>query len=344
MQKSKIRTLAGLPQLSDLDISSKNDIVIFYDQKLLKNLFVKTWLQKFPSKIALNAGESLKTLNLYSIILKKMTTLPIQKNTTFISLGGGSVGDFVGFIASTYKRGQRLIHIPSTWLAAVDSAHGGKTGLNFLDTKNQIGTFYPAEIIILSKKLLFSQPSDLITDAFGEVFKIGLINQPAILQKLNLQNPKASADFLWKNLTTAISGKYKIVDLDPYEKTGLRQVLNLGHTMGHVFEIAHRISHGQAILLGLMFSARYSFQLGYLKKSEFIKICQILFSVPLKLKYNKVLKIPDQKIKKMLLQDKKKSAKNQVNFIFIHKIGNAFIQPVLISDLMSEVQRQRRQL
>ncbi len=339
MQKSKIRTLAGLPKLSDLNISSKNNAIIFYDQKLLKNLFVKTWLQSFSFKIALNAGESLKTLNSYSAILKKMSALPIQKNTTFVSIGGGSVGDFVGFIASTYKRGQRLIHIPSTWLSAVDSAHGGKTGLNFLDTKNQIGTFYPAEIIILSKKLLFSQPVDRIYDAFGEVFKIGLINQPAILQQ-----PKISADYLWKNLSVAIGGKYKIVDLDPYEKTGLRQVLNLGHTMGHVFEMTHKVSHGQAVLLGLMFSARYSFQLGYLKKAEFIKICQILFSVPLKLKYNKVLKIPDQKIHKLLLQDKKKSAQNQVNFIFIHKIGNVFIQPVLISDLMSEVQRQRRQL
>lgn len=343
MQKSKIQTLSGLPRLSDLNILSQNntasDAIIFYDKKLLKHLFVKIWLQKFPYKIALNAGESLKNLNSYSATLKKITKLQIQKNTTFIAVGGGSVGDFVGFIASTYKRGQKLIHIPSTWLSAVDSAHGGKTGLNFLDTKNQIGTFYPAEIIFLSKKLLFSQPIDRIYDAYGEVFKMGLIHHPALLQQ-----PKIAANFLWKNLNAVIAAKYKIVDLDPYEKTGLRQVLNLGHTMGHVFEAAHKISHGQAVLLGLMFSARYSFQLGYLKKSEFVKICQALFLVPLKLKYNKVLKIPDQKIQKLLLQDKKKSSKNQVNFIFIHKIGNVFIQPVLISDLMNEVQRQRRQL
>jgi 3-dehydroquinate synthase len=332
MLKSKIQTITALPKLSDLNISSKNNAIIFYDQKLLKNLFIKTWLQNFSFKIALNAGESLKTLDSYSAILKKISALPIQKNTTFVSLGGGSVGDFVGFVASTYKRGQRLVHIPSTWLSAVDSAHGGKTGLNFLEAKNQIGTFYPAEIIILSQKLLFSQPVDRICDAYGEFFKIGLINQPAILKQ-----PKISADYLWKNLNAAILGKYKIVELDPYEKTGLRQVLNLGHTMGHVFEVCLGISHGQAVLLGLMFSARYSFQLGYLKKAEFIKICQILFSVPLKIKFNKVLKISDQKIKKLLLQDKKKTTSNdEVNFVFI--------QPVKISDLISEVQRQRRQL
>ena len=141
-----------------------------------------------------------------------------------------------------------------------------------------------------------------------------------------------------------IAGKHKIVDLDPHERLGLRQVLNLGHTMGHVFEVAHKIPHGQAVLLGLLFSARYSFQSGYLKQNEFIKICQTLFSVPLKIKYNKVLNISDQKIKELLLQDKKRTTMTEANFIFIHKIGNVFVQPVKISDLLKEVERQRKQL
>lgn len=339
MKQSEQLHLNALPTLKDLKLQSKMDGVVFYDQKLLKNPFFKVWINKFPQRIALNAGESLKTLASYSVQLQKLTQFQVHKNTTFISVGGGSVGDFVGFLASTYKRGLRLVQVPSTWLAAIDSAHGGKNGLNFLNSKNQIGTFYPADQIVLSKKLLMSQPTDRVNDAFGEAFKIGLINQPKLLQSVQI-----TPAFLWKNLKLMIAGKYRIVDQDPFEKTGLRQVLNLGHTMGHVFESAHQVSHGQAILLGLMFAVRYSFHLGYLNKKEFIKICQILFSVPLKISYNQVLKIPDAKIKKLLLQDKKRSTSTEVNFIFVHKMGNVFIQPVLISDLMSEVQRQRRQL
>lgn len=339
MKQSEQLYLNGLPSLKDLKLQSKMDAVIFYDQKLLKYPFFKVWINKFPQRIALNAGESLKTLSSYGLQLQKLTSLQIYKNTTFVAVGGGSIGDFVGFLASTYKRGLRLVQITSTWLAAIDSAHGGKNGLNFLNSKNQIGTFYPADQVVLSKKLLMSQPIDRAYDAFGEAFKIALINQPRLLH-----STKISSDFLWKNLKVMIAGKYKIVNQDPFEQTGLRQVLNLGHTMGHVFEVAHKISHGQAVLLGLLFSVRYSFHLGYLNKKEFIKICQILFSVPLKLTYNKVLKISDLKIKKLLLQDKKRSSTSEISFIFIHKIGNVFIQPVLISDLMSEVQRQRRQL
>ena len=339
MQHPKIQMYSGLPTYTDLNLKSKLDAIVFYDQKLIQITVVSQWLKKFPHTIALNAGESLKTLNSFKSILKKIAALSIHKNSTFIALGGGSVGDFVGFLASTYKRGQRLVSVPSTWLAAIDSAHGGKNGLNFLSAKNQIGTFYPANQIALSKKLLLSQPADRIYDAFGEAFKIGLINQPILFKA-----PKISSDFLWNHLKIMIAGKYKIVDGDPYENSGLRQVLNLGHTMGHVFESAHKIPHGQAVLLGLMFSARYSFYLGYLKQNEFIKICQTLLAVPLKIKYDKVLDISDQKLSALLQQDKKRTNASEVNFIFIHKIGNVFIQPVKMTDLLKEVARQRRQL
>jgi 3-dehydroquinate synthase len=339
MQKSKIQMLSGLPMLSELHTKTKSDAVVFYDQKLIQIPVVQKWLNKFPFKIALNAGESLKTLSSFDVTLKKMAKFPIHKTTTFIAVGGGSVGDFVGFLASTYKRGQRLVHIPSTWLAAIDSAHGGKNGLNFLNVKNQIGTFYPADQIILSKKLLFSQPKDRIYDAYGEAFKIGLINQPRILT-----TAKISADFLWNHLKMMIVGKYKIVEQDPYETLGLRQVLNLGHTMGHIFESVHKISHGQAVLLGLMFSARYSFHLGYLKQNEFIKICQILFMVPLKIKYNRALNISETKLTRLLSQDKKRTTQTEVNFIFMHKIGNVFTEPTKITDILKEVARQKKQL
>ena len=328
-----------MPAVSQFDVQNHSDIVIFYDKKLLKNRFIQPWLKSYPNKIALNAGESLKTLNSYSQVLKKISTLPIHKKTVFVALGGGSVGDFVGFLASTYHRGQKLVIIPSTWLAAIDSAHGGKNGLNFLDTKNQIGTFYSAEKIIFVKPILLMQPQKLVNDAFGEAFKIGIINRPKILSK-----PKILSLYLWKNLGQIVSGKYTVVNKDPYEKLGVRQILNLGHTMGHVFEAAHKISHGEAVVLGVLFATRYSFHLKYLSQKEFIRICTALFSVPISLKYNNVLKTSDAKIKQLLLKDKKLNTSTKLNYIFIKKIGSVFTREIKISDLLLEVQRQRKQL
>lgn len=337
--QSNIKSLNKMPLATQLDVQNQSDAVIFYDKKLYNNKLIQTWLKSYPYKIALNAGESLKTLNSYSQILKKISTFPIHKKTVFVALGGGSVGDFVGFLASTYHRGQKLVIIPSTWLAAIDSAHGGKNGLNFLNTKNQIGTFYSANKIIFVKPLLMAQPHQLVNEAFGETFKIGIINRPQILSK-----PKISAQFLWKNLSTMVSGKYAVVNKDPLEKSGVRQILNLGHTMGHVFESAHKISHGEAVLLGMLFATRYSFNLKYLSQKEFIHICKALFLVPMSLKYNLVLKITDSKIKQLLLKDKKLNTSEKLNYIFIKKTGNVFIRQIKIADLLLEVQRQRKHL
>lgn len=337
--KSNIKSLNKMPAVAQLDVKNQSDVVIFYDKKLYKNKFIQTWLKPYANKVALNAGESLKTLNSYAQILKKISTLPIHKKTVFVALGGGSVGDFVGFLASTYHRGQKLVIIPSTWLAAIDSAHGGKNGLNFLNTKNQIGTFYCPDKIIFVKPLLMAQPQQLVNEAFGETFKIGIINRPKILSK-----PKISSNFLWKNLSVMVSGKYAVVNKDPLEKSGVRQILNLGHTMGHVFESVHKISHGEAVLLGMLFAARYSYHLEYLSQKEFIFISRALFLVPLSIKYSHVLKIADSKIKQLLLKDKKINTSEKLNYIFIHKIGSVFVREIKISDLLQEIQRQRRQL
>ena len=313
--------------------------VIFYDQKLTKFTFFKQWLRQFSLKIPLKAGESLKTLSSYEDCLTKLQKIPISKQTVFVAVGGGSIGDFVGFLASTYQRGKPLVHIPSTWLSAVDSAHGGKNGLNFLKAKNQIGTFYSAQKIFLCQELLFSQPHVNMQDAFGEVIKIAFINRPALLNDLEI-----ATDFIWKNLKTLVDAKYEIVKKDPYEAKGIRQLLNLGHTMGHVFESAHGLSHGQSILLGLLFSLRWSHQKKYLSTVDFYKLCGLIFAVPLQLHYAKALHLPDAKIKTLLAKDKKATSAQNLRFVFLRRAGKTFIQNVPFKELLSEIQRQRKEL
>lgn len=334
MKKTVLLTTQTLPKAG----SFNGNPVVFYDRNLLKHRFFKIWLKQFQHSVALKAGESLKTLNSYQSVLsqlqKNSQKTPFSSETVFVAVGGGSVGDFVGFLASTFQRGKRLVHIPSTWLAAVDSAHGGKTGLNLNSVKNQIGTFYPAESVILVRDLLLSQPSERLRDSFGEILKIGVINRPNTFQQVVYD-----AQSVWKALPALIAGKMAIVQKDPFEKNGLRKVLNLGHTLGHVFEAHFGISHGEAVLHGMLFTARWSFERGTLKENDFIHISNRIFSVLNK--PSNYLKIPDTKIRSLLAQDKKRQTSDKVDFIFIQKIGKVIIKSVTTDQVLAEVQRQR---
>ncbi|MCB0368948.1 MAG: hypothetical protein KDD45_05710, partial [Bdellovibrionales bacterium] len=153
--------------------------ILIYDKYLQKNPSLNKWIEQFSFSLPVKAGENLKQLNQFEkhlLTLLKIVEKAKTKNITIVALGGGSLGDFAGFLASVFKRGVPLIHIPSTWLSAIDSSHGGKTALNVAGYKNQIGTFYPANKIYIIKNLLLTQPQVRLADSMGEVLKTILIN------------------------------------------------------------------------------------------------------------------------------------------------------------------------
>jgi 3-dehydroquinate synthase len=335
--KSQILYSQALPKVSRFS----EETVLFYDSVLLKNPSFKNWLKSFPYKIALKSGEALKTIESFNLVLNKISKLglPQSTNLTFVAVGGGSVGDFVGFMASVYLRGRRLVLLPSTWLSAVDSAHGGKNGLNFLKTKNQIGSFYPAEKIYIVKDLLLMQPSERMTESMGEIIKIAVLSDQKLFSQLE---GRVSQEALYKKLPQIISLKYKIVNRDPLEKKGTRRLLNLGHTMGHVFESYYGWPHGVAVLLGLQFAARWSLHRGLISTKDFFKISMLMDSLELKQDLNTALqKIPTQKIQSLLLKDKKLTGKARLDFIFIKKVGSCVRESVLVDQIIAEVQRQK---
>lgn len=330
----------SLPQRSQLPADS----ILFYDGILANKPVMKAWLKKFKHKYALRAGETLKTIDSLQQILKKMSLdqIPATTQLTFIAAGGGSVGDFVGFLSSIFLRGRPFIQIPSTWLAAVDSAHGGKNGLNFDEVKNQLGTIYLPKKIFIAADLLKTQPAERLSEAFGEVIKISLINAPQIFIKLESHRHKLDEKFLFQILPDLIQAKMKIVKVDPLEKKGFRRVLNLGHTLGHVLESHFKLPHGEAVKLGTLFSARWSFHKGYLKDSDFLRISNLiqLFESPTDL--NRLLeKIDPTKVAKFLSKDKKSTKTGSVDFIFIKKIGQVHRESVRLTDIIKEVQRQK---
>lgn len=327
----KIIYSLGFPRLK------QKSCLVIYDQRLVKNAETKKWLSQFSRTMAVKAGEELKSLDAFPAhvekVMKKIGNEPVQ-DLTLVAVGGGSVGDFVGFLASVLKRGVRLVHIPSTWLAAIDSAHGGKTALNVGEYKNQIGTFYPADQIYISKKLLATQSSVQLSSAYGELFKIALINGGQLAQKV-LKLKKLNTQALWSILPLAINAKMKIVKADPYEKKKIRYYLNLGHSFGHALELEQGLSHGEAVLQGTFFALQWSLRKKLLPQSKYSELTTKALIRP-----RKPLKLKAKKLEAILSQDKKSAGNSHLHFVFLEKPGKCRLEKVKLSELVLEAKRQ----
>ncbi len=291
------------------------------------------------------AGESLKSLSTFAVHVENVVELwdqPLSRQSRIVSCGGGSVGDFSGFLASILKRGLRLVQCPTTWLSAIDSAHGGKTALNVKSVKNQVGTFYPAEHIILVKDLLFMQNQERAREGLSEMIKISLIHQPSFFQELTLHSEVSLGELIWRHLEKAIQAKNQIVMQDPYETKGVRKILNLGHTLGHVIESYYQVSHGESVLQGLYFAIEWSAKIGLLSEAQRELIFKHFTELGLSCWLDKSAfqPMPVTQVTKLVAQDKKMNAQAQIDFVFLTEIGTAKVIPVSIHDLVFEAQRQ----
>lgn len=332
--------LSKLPSRSQFPVES----VLFYDSVLSSKPVFKKWAKQFEHTIPLKSGESLKTIDSFNQVLKKLTKQNIPQTTqlTFVSVGGGSVGDFVGFLASVYLRGRGLIYIPSTWLSAVDSAHGGKNGLNFEGVKNQVGTFYPPDKVYLCKELLNTQPEERLAEAMGEVIKTAILFDEKLFAEIEFHDKPFNSAQIWKRLERLVAHKYAVVEKDPNEKLGLRRLLNLGHTMGHVFEAHYGWPHGICVLLGLEFAANWSLEKKILKKPAHKRILAVIKKLNSESALRNALKgLSAKAVSELLKKDKKITESSVLDFIFIKDIGNCARKKVTLEEIVSEYQRQK---
>lgn len=265
-----------------------------------------------------------------------------HRNSQVVVCGGGSVGDFGGFFASIFKRGVKLIQVPTTWLSAIDSAHGGKTALNVGGVKNQVGTFYPAHTIYIFKDILLNQSQDRAVDGFGECLKMLMLERPVVLEAIIKSASLNLNEFLWEQLTTVVRKKYDIVTADPFETTGSRKLLNLGHTFGHALEAATHESHGFCVLQGLIFSLRWSLNLGYLQQALFDKIITFIhrYDVLLWEEKDTHYQFTKDELRGLLSADKKSVGNNELDYVFVKNEGNVFCKKVTVDDLITEAARQ----
>lgn len=309
--------------------------VLFIDENLKNFKDIKA-LQKTHTVCWLKAGEDLKSLDGLKHVLSRLEALisQVEPPYCFVAIGGGSVGDFTGFLASIYHRGVDFIQCPSTWLAAIDSAHGGKTALNVLKFKNQIGTFYPAKKIIVSKSLLLHQSP---TMAMGEITKTVLLSKPSSrLRNFMSKSWPADVETIWKTISDFIIVKNTYVKKDPTEKKKERFKLNLGHTVGHAYEKIYGLSHSEAVLRGILFAVTWSVKKKYsnvkmlLLVIHFLEINQFfLKSLPQR---------PASDFEKALLKDKKRSGQ-EINFVFLQNF-KAIIKKVKVHEIIKELKDQ----
>jgi len=290
--------------------------------KIIKMSPIKIELIRIPN------GEMAKEWEALGKLLNEFIRAGLDRKSLVIALGGGSVTDLVGFASSIYQRGIRYINIPTTLLAQVDSSIGGKTAINFLGYKNQIGSFYDPIAVIIDSHFLETLKKEQIIDGFAEIIKAGLIKDPRILEIIKSHDIEVSKSPLVKELILrAIRVKQYFIKRDPKDKN-IRQILNFGHTIAHALELKYGLSHGEAVLIGMIEELKIAEKLKETKPEVRILLEIILNNLGIRLKQLR----PDWKD---ILRDKKIIG-DEINLPIIKKIGEAKIIKVKLDKLISQ--------
>ncbi len=210
-------------------------------------------------QITIKAGDANKDLESVQTVWKALHDAGATRNSVIINVGGGVVTDLGGFVAATFKRGMRVINVPTTLLGAVDASIGGKTGVNFNGYKNEIGTFTEPEASIISTGFFITLPQQELLSGYAEMLKHALLESREELSRLlnySVVYPIFNADTLLPLIESTVQVKCRVVDRD-FREAGARKALNLGHTVGHAFESLalerkSPLPHGYAVAQGLV--------------------------------------------------------------------------------------------
>lgn len=260
-------------------------------------------------------GEKSKSREMKESLENELMQRGIGRDSTILAMGGGVTTDLVGFIAATYMRGVPLVLMPTTLLAMVDAAIGGKTGIDTPFGKNLIGAFYLPKAILIDLDFLKTLPEKELKNGLSEVLKYGLVQDAEIWKKCHL-DVKEHLPFL---VERSVQCKVEVCQKDFEEKTGLRRILNFGHTVGHALELISNftMSHGEAVALGCMAESFLSNHLGLLSKEELNDILKLYR----KLGYG--FKELDEKAFLKAIELDKKAKNGKARFVLIDRIGNA---------------------
>jgi 3-dehydroquinate synthase len=283
------------------------------------------------------AGEEHKSLDTVARLAEQLLEHGAHRKTLLLGLGGGVVTDLVGFLASTFMRSLPFAFVPTTVLAQVDAAIGGKNGVNLALHKNMLGTVSQPQFVLFDLEYLNTLPDEHWRSGFAEVIKYGFISDARILTTLQgggLEYFKGHPEKLSELIEGCVDVKNKIVNADEHD-IGLRKMLNFGHTAGHAFETLYALPHGYAIGLGMRVAMRLSEQFANLMPDAGEQLADLLtqYELPTTIDYN------ENEVMDLLLTDKKRLEAG-IEYVLIEKPGVAItkaLQPDQIRAALSVV-------
>ncbi len=281
-------------------------------------------VKKFSARvITIEAGEEHKQLETLAEVWRELSDSGATRNSLLINLGGGVVTDLGGFAAATFKRGIHFINVPTTVLGAVDASIGGKTGIDFNGLKNEIGTFAQPEAVIISSEPLTTLSAEETVSGFGEIVKTAMISSEDFYRNILDENILSDTRLLRTAMTGCVRFKAKITEEDPRE-SGLRKILNFGHTAGHALEtlMLHRhtpVSHGCAVANGILIALILSHTiLGLPSKHIYLYKDHILNRHFKRIGFG----CKDYEgIAEIISHDKKNTSSSKWNFVLLREIG-----------------------
>ncbi len=290
-------------------------------EKSLKEANIRTVKFVFPH------GEAAKNTQNYIKILEFLAENQITRSDLLIALGGGVVGDMAGFAAATFMRGIPFVQIPTTLLAMVDSSVGGKTAINLAAGKNLAGAFHQPSFVLCDPALLDTLPASTYIDGCAEVIKYGVLEGEELFSLLE----KAGPDFDRESVIAAcIRAKGRLVQEDELD-TGYRQLLNLGHTIGHGIEKESKfsVSHGKAVSIGMVYAAQCAVHLGLASPSVLPRITKVCadFGLPVETSFS------PETLAAAMLFDKKRSG-NSITLVLPEEIGKCILYPITTTKLL----------
>ena len=316
--------LLQLAPIEHTIIISDNNVAMHYGE-----------LFKGYKTIVVSAGDQSKTLETISALAKQIAEFEAHKTTRIIGFGGGMICDLSGFLASIYMRGIEFGFMPTTLLAMVDAAIGGKNGVNIGLNKNMLGTIRQPKFIATNPAFLNTLPSQEWSNGFAEIIKYACIADEPLWHQLRTQNLvgfQKDATLLSNIIHQCVQHKNRIVLADEQENN-IRKSLNFGHTAGHAFETIYRLQHGQAVGLGMIVALIASEQ-----NLDFpVHIRPLLINMLHQYGLPSTIDFNVEKVMHTLKLDKKRSNET-IDFILLESIGKAKIHPLAFSEINRALQ------
>ena len=331
-QNVKIYIGSGLEMEINRNMEKYNGNITFVSSAI-RRIYSKKIRSIDSIKSFIADGEQAKSVTSLNAVFRKLIRMEVERDSSISYIGGGTLGDLIGYAASVYKRGTHYLGVPTTLLAQVDSSIGGKNAINFMDIKNAIGTFYNPEATFSDTDFLLNSDPALLRDGIAEAMKMGLIMDEHLFKYFTENNLKSI--YCEKRLQYIIKKsaeiKLKVVSDDFFDSRKIRYLLNFGHSIGHALESYTRngISHGTAVANGMILESYISYKSGYSRMLyDEIKDAVTRYDIPL-------INFREIETDKLIgyMKNDKKVERGKLNMVMLTGTGSATIGEIEFQQL-----------